>query len=209
MQARRLALLAVVVGAGVLGGCSSYAYYTRTTLEDLNLSPEAVKRVQFYVDVPFTLVLDRTTAASRVRRYEVDTTRERYVKHIEVVEKAGAEVLDVGEDWIKVEVAYDMRLEFRADPKNPEKMFFLRAINDQPADDGGTIHYRDNYYKVLFGTVNRKDVVEARGRPRLLYELSSARRLRRDREEIGGVWLEDRDRARRAAERYQRGSGDD
>jgi len=206
---RRLAFLLVLAGAGALGGCGNFAYYTRTTLQDLNLSAEAVKNVQFYVDTPFTLVFDRTTAASRIRSHEVDTTRERYVKHIEVLERAGAEVVDVSEDWIKVQVDHDMMLEFRPDPASTQGMFYLQAINGQPVGHEGTIYFRDNYYKVVFGTIGRDHSVEMRGRPRLLYEVSSARRFRRDREEIGGLWLEDRERARREQERYRRGSDDE
>ena len=79
-------------------------------------------------------------------------------------------------------------------------MYYLQTINEQPVEHNGTIHFRGNYYKVIFGTVASDRTVEVLGRPRLLYEVSSVERYRREREEITGIWLKDRDGERKVQE---------
>jgi hypothetical protein len=197
--ARRAAVAAALLLAAALGGgCSTYRYYTQTTLQEYDLPPEAVKRIQFYLDAPLTLRFEKRVAESRVDEHEIDSRPYRLARTVEVVEDAGAEAVAIGEKWIKVRVAHDLVLEFRPSPTSHYGMYYLAAINDQVVEDRGTIYFRDNYYEVVFGTVDRYGAVAAGPHPRLRYKVHDVERTHREREEIDGIYLEDRERERRA-----------
>ena len=204
------ALLGLAVLVGSLTGCSSpLAFFNRTTAEDYDLDAGKIKEIQFYLDKPFTLIFQSKEARSRIRDHGVDATKLQFEHRIDVVEKAGGEALAVGEDWIKVRVAYDMVLEFRPDRRSPRGTYYLRTINDQLAEHGGTIFYRDQYYQVYFGTVERDRRVVTRGRPRLLYAVSSVQRRDRKRTEITGIWLEEQKRREQEQQRISKPIGED
>jgi hypothetical protein len=170
-----------------------------------------VKNIQFYLDAPLTLRFEKHVADSRVDAHEVSARPYRVARTIEVVKNAGGEAIAVGETWIKVRVAHDLVLEFRPSAQSVYGMYYLAAINDQRVEDGGTIFFRDNYYQVVFGTVDRDGAVTAGPHPRLRYKVRGRERTHREREEIDGVYLDDRDRDRRTQreEGGEVGSGGD
>jgi len=196
-----------LVAIAAAGCASNHAYYTLTTLQEYSLDPDTLKCVQFYLDKPVTLQFSKRTSASAVNEHGVENIQDRFERHIEIVEMAGGEAIGVGEGWIQIQVAHDLTLEFRPDPKSRYGMYYLQAINEQPVENDGTIHFRGNYYKVLFGTVGRDRTVKLRGRPRLLYAVSSVERYRREREEITGILLKDRGKERETQKALQTASG--
>jgi hypothetical protein len=205
--ARALSALVGLVVIAAAGCSSNHAYYTLTTLQEYSLNPDTLRNVQFYLDKPVTLQFSKRTSASAVHEHGVENIQERFERHIEIVEKAGGEAIGVGEGWIQIQVAHDLTLEFRPDPKSRYGMYYLQSINEQPVENDGTIHFRGNYYKVIFGTVGPDRTVKLLGRPRLLYEVSSVERYRREREEITGIWLKDRAKERQTQEALQTASG--
>lgn len=210
--ARRAAIAASVLLAALLaGGCSTYRYYTATTLQEYGLEQAQVTGIQFYVDAPLTLRFEKKVADTQVKGYEIDSRRLRLARTIEVVERAGGEAVAIGAGWIKIRVAHDLLLEFRPSAASHYGMYYLAAVNDQVVEDRCTIHFRENYYQVVYGTIDSYGSISAGPHPRLLYKVLTAEKTRREREEIDGIYLKDRDRERRKQQEVGRemGAGDD
>lgn len=147
-------IIVLIAGSLLLFSCSSKRYFTQEIADTYNLTPDKMKKVQFYVDNPFVMHrLDQRIDRSIADMHILKTSTLKHTEEYRMEKGTPGVAVSSGNGWINIMFGDSIICKFnrsKYDTVIGGYTFELASINEQPVTQGGQIDFKNAEFELIF-----------------------------------------------------------